>query len=67
MANSILSDALKKVEITRKQREFQKESVFRHELLLHSSYRREALLETLLVLFAKFADRLLAEKGDNVT
>ena len=62
MAKSILSDALEIVEISRKQRESQKESVFRRELLLYSSYRTEALLETFLVLFAKFADKLLTEK-----
>ena len=67
MAKSILSDALEIVEISRKQRESQKESVFRRELLLYSSYRTEALLETLLILFAEFADKLLAEKGDNET
>ena len=67
MAKSILSDALEIVEISRKQRESQKESVFRRELLLYSSYRTEALLETLLVLFAKFADKLLTEKGNNET
>ena len=61
MAKSILNDALEIVEITRNQRKSQKESGFRRELLLDSSYRKEALLETLLVLFAKFADRLLAE------
>ena len=64
---SILSDALEIVEISRKQRKSQKESGFRRELLLDSSYRTEALLETLLVLFAKFADKLLTEKGDNET
>lgn len=67
MAKSILSDALEIVEISRKQRESQKESVFRRELLLYSSYRTEALLETLLILFAEFADKLLTEKGDNIT
>lgn len=64
---SILNDALEIVEISRKQRESQKESVFRRELLLYSSYRTEALLETLLILFAEFADKLLTEKGDNET
>lgn len=64
---SILNDALEIVEISRKQRESQKESVFRRELLLYSSYRTEALLETLLILFAEFADKLLTEKCDNET
>lgn len=67
MANSILSDALEIVERTRSQRNSQKESGFRRELLLDSSYRTEALLEILLVLFAKFADKLLTEKGNNET
>ena len=65
MANSILSDALEMVERTRSQRKSQcSEPRFLNEkeaLLLDSSYRKEALLEILLVLFAKFADRLLAE------
>lgn len=71
MANSILSDALEVVETTRSRRKSQcSEPHFFNEevnLLLESSYRTEALLETLLVLFAEFADKLLTEKGDNVT
>ena len=71
MAKSILSDALEKVEITSGQRSQQcsEPHFFNDEvaLLLNSSYRTEALLETLLVLFAKFADKLLTEKGDNET
>ncbi len=65
MANSILNDAIEIVETTRSKRKSQcSEPRFLSEkdsLLLDSSYRTEALLEILLVLFAKFADRLLAE------
>lgn len=71
MANSILNDALKVVETTRGKRKSQcSEPRFLSEqeaLLLNSSYRTEALLETFLVLFAKFADKLLTEKCDNIT
>ena len=72
MTKSILSDAIERVEITRSQRRQQcSEPHFFYDkvvaLLLNSSYRTEALLETLLVLFAKFADKLLTEKGDNET
>lgn len=71
MTKSMLSDAIEKVEITRSQRRQQcsEPHFFNDEvaLLLNSSYRTEALLETLLVLFAKFADKLLTEKGDNET
>lgn len=66
MANSILSDALEVVETTRGKRRSQcSEPRFLNEkeaLLLDSSYRIEALLETFLVLFAKFADKLLTEE-----
>lgn len=65
MVKSILNDALEIVETTRSKRRSQcSEPRFLNEkeaLLLDSSYRTEALLETLLVLFAKFADKLLAE------
>ena len=71
MAKSILNDALEVVETTRGKRRSQcSEPRFLNEqeaLLLDSSYRTEALLETLLVLFAEFADKLLTEKGNNVT
>ena len=71
MTESILSDAIKKVEITSSQRcqQCSEPHFFNDEvaLLLNSSYRTEALLETLLVLFAKFADKLLTEKGNNET
>lgn len=71
MTKSMLSDAIEKVEITSSQRRQQcgEPHFFNDEvvLLLNSSYRTEALLETLLVLFAKFADKLLTEKGNNVT
>ena len=71
MANSILNDTLEVVETTRSKRksECSEPHFFNDEvaLLLNSSYRTEALLETLLVLFAKFADKLLTEKGDNIT
>lgn len=71
MAKSILNDALEVVETTRGKRRSQcSEPRFLNEqeaLLLDSSYRTEALLETLLVLFAKFADKLLTEKRNNVT
>ena len=71
MTKSILSDAIEKVEITRSQRRQQcnEPHFFNDEvaLLLSSSYRIEALLETLLVSFAEFADKLLTEKGDNET
>lgn len=66
MAKSILNDALEVVETTRGKRRSQcSEPRFLNEreaLLLDSSYRTEALLETFLVLFAKFADKLLTEK-----
>lgn len=71
MAKSILNDALEVVETTRGKRRSQcSEPRFLNEqeaLLLDSSYRTEALLETFLVLFAKFADKLLTEKGNNET
>lgn len=66
MAKSILNDALEVVETTRGKRRSQcSEPRFLNEqevLLLDSSYRIEALLETFLVLFAKFADKLLTEE-----
>lgn len=70
MAKSILSDALEAVNTTRSERKSQgyiqcDEPHFLNKkmaLLLDSSYRTEALLETLLVLFAKFADKSLTEK-----
>lgn len=70
MAKSILNDAVEAVKTTRSERKSQSyiqcsEPHFLNEkiaLLLDSSYRTEALLETLLVLFAKFADKLLTEK-----
>lgn len=71
MTKSILSDAVKIVETTRSKRRQQcsEPKFFNEEVasLLDSSYRTEALLETLLVSFAEFADKLLTEKGDNVT
>lgn len=71
MTKSILSDAVEKVEITRSRRRQQcsEPHFFNDEvdLLLSSSYRTEALLETLLVSFAEFADKLLTEKGNNET
>lgn len=70
-SKTISSDAIEIVETTRSARCQQcSEPRFLNEgeaLLLDSSYRTEALLETLLVSFAEFADKLLTEKGDNVT
>lgn len=69
-SKTISSDAIEIVETTRSKRRQQcSEPHFFNDgvaLLLESSYRTELLLETLLVLFAKFADKLLTEKGDNV-
>ena len=71
MTKSILNDAVEMVETTRSKRGQQcsEPKFFNDEvvLLLDSSYRTEALLETLLVLFAKFADKLLTEKDNNET
>lgn len=59
MDKLILNKIIEIVDTTRNQRESQKESVSlrREVLLLNSSYRTEALLEALLVVFAEFIDR----------